>query len=933
MSFPLFCIRVSILCGLIVALPTTSFSQSVYEQLEVRSPLPTPNNITHLEYANGKFLATTDRNGVVISSDDGMTWQTHKTPHPNSLADIAYGNGLYCVTTSGSGSVFFSTDLTNWTTVFSSKVPSNNDNVYFHNGLFFFGGAQFGANDAIVTSSDGVAFNSLEVPGEDTVRDIVFANNQYVAVGDNLQILTSPDGVNWTLRPTGADIEGLGQGLLSVRYLNSLFVVGGKSNTLLTSPDGITWTQREFSEDSSWFWDSWYNAGTYYFPGRQGKIWTTTDFTSWTSIDLNENDDVYNIVNGGGITVASGRGGNLFSSTDLLGWTSRKSGYSNNFSDVAFGNGRFVASDYDGNVIGSSDGITWEDSFVPGIDVNWFTVVFADDKFVAMSSRGEWILSPSGLINTWSLPSAEIAGGVNIERLRYLNDKWFIVGQEGMIRSSTNLTSWDVHDIATTNDFRDIAFANGMFIVVGQGGELHTSSDGVNWTSRDSTATSDLGSVAYGNGTFVVMGSSSTGLTSADGISWSSAGQSNPPFFPLGLEFRDGRFEALDTQGRVKFSSDGLSWSSAQTLVGTNLSGIATSSEKMVAVGQSGTILSGDLIPPKTLTVDIAGEGTVEVSPEGPSFQNLSEVTLTAVGTPDFAFSNWSGDASGNTNPLVVTMDADKAITANFVLALTGYELWRYLNFTSEERADDEVSGPGADYDEDGLTNNDEFLFDTNPKEFDPPRNLVVNIEGEGQVTISPTGGGPYTFMSEVIITAVETVDSPFSNWSGDASGNVNPLTVVMDGDKTITANFETDFTGFLLWRSTRFTPEERADANLSSAQADFDKDGLSNFEEYLRGSDPKFPDSENSFELDTIEISGSTYLIVKYTRDKAVVGVAQRVEVGDDLVEWLSGPTHTEIVEVADNGDGTERVTVRILRSIDALPSWFVRLALEEIE
>ena len=115
-------------------------------------------------------------------------------------------------------------------------------------------------------------------------------------------------------------------------------------------------------------------------------------------------------------------------------------------------------------------------------------------------------------------------------------------------------------------------------------------------------------------------------------------------------------------------------------------------------------------------------------------------VTLTAVGTADFAFSNWSGDASGNTNPLVVTMNADKTITAKFVLALTGYELWRYINFTKEQRANDAISGPGADFDEDGLTNNDEYLLGTNPKEKNGPHTLTVNVVGSGSVELSAPG-------------------------------------------------------------------------------------------------------------------------------------------------------------------------------------------------
>jgi uncharacterized repeat protein (TIGR02543 family) len=41
-------------------------------------------------------------------------------------------------------------------------------------------------------------------------------------------------------------------------------------------------------------------------------------------------------------------------------------------------------------------------------------------------------------------------------------------------------------------------------------------------------------------------------------------------------------------------------------------------------------------------------------------------VTLTATPASGWSFSGWSGDASGSTNPLQVTMDGNKTITANF---------------------------------------------------------------------------------------------------------------------------------------------------------------------------------------------------------------------------------------------------------------------------
>ena len=122
-SFPLRLIY-SVGCVLFFSL-LSGFSQTVYEQLVVRNPLPTPNNITSLSYGNGKFLATTDRGGILLSSEDGINWEILETPHPNSLEEITYGNGLYCAASSGSGPVYFSPDLINWTTVTSNNLPSS----------------------------------------------------------------------------------------------------------------------------------------------------------------------------------------------------------------------------------------------------------------------------------------------------------------------------------------------------------------------------------------------------------------------------------------------------------------------------------------------------------------------------------------------------------------------------------------------------------------------------------------------------------------------------------------------------------------------------------------------------------------------------------------------------------------------------------------
>src|SRR6185436_17231445 len=64
---------------------------------------------------------------------------------------------------------------------------------------------------------------------------------------------------------------------------------------------------------------------------------------------------------------------------------------------------------------------------------------------------------------------------------------------------------------------------------------------------------------------------------------------------------------------------------------------------------------------------NVVGNGSVARNPNQPTYPSGSVVALTATAAAGWAFSAWSGSASGNTNPLNVTMTSDKTITATFV--------------------------------------------------------------------------------------------------------------------------------------------------------------------------------------------------------------------------------------------------------------------------
>ncbi len=99
---------------------------------------------------------------------------------------------------------------------------------------------------------------------------------------------------------------------------------------------------------------------------------------------------------------------------------------------------------------------------------------------------------------------------------------------------------------------------------------------------------------------------------------------------------------------------------------GTPLAGVTTD-----ANGETRNASTPDIGADEFATFSLAtsaSNGAVLVSPSQPLYNPGSTVTLTAVANVGYVFSGWSGDASGLTNPLSVTIDADKNITANFTL-------------------------------------------------------------------------------------------------------------------------------------------------------------------------------------------------------------------------------------------------------------------------
>src|SRR6185295_14753867 len=80
------------------------------------------------------------------------------------------------------------------------------------------------------------------------------------------------------------------------------------------------------------------------------------------------------------------------------------------------------------------------------------------------------------------------------------------------------------------------------------------------------------------------------------------------------------------------------------------------------------------------LTTTAGVGGTITRDPDRAKYSDGSAVTLTAIPNVGFTFTGWSGDATGATNPITITMTRDKAVVANFESASTGRALahWKF---------------------------------------------------------------------------------------------------------------------------------------------------------------------------------------------------------------------------------------------------------------
>ncbi len=245
----------------------------------------------------------------------------------------------------------------------------------------------------------------------------------------------------------------------------------------------------------------------------------------------------------------------------------------------------------------------------------------------------------------------------------------------------------------------------------------------------------------------------------------------------------------------------------------TGWSGDATGTSSSISVTMSGnkTVTANFQLIKYTLTATATPSAGGTVSGAG-SYNSGDVVTVKATPAAGYTFTGWSGDATGTSSSIEITMNGNKSVVANFQVKapdkytlttigspVAGGTLSGGGSYTSGDVVTVKAT-PAAGYTFTGWSGDATGTSPSVSVTMSGNKTVTANfqlIKYSLTVTATPaaggtvSGAGSYNSGDVVTVKATPATGYIFTGWSGDATGTSSSVSVTMDGNKTVTANFQ----------------------------------------------------------------------------------------------------------------------------------------------
>jgi hypothetical protein len=411
---------------------------------------PSEVDISGIIWNGNNYLASANLPGynAILTSEDGETWTINQLTNNNiNTTSISLLNGFYFLTSSSpTVPILRSIDGQAWTAA-SFFVPFGTTELELQN------------------------LTSLNIPSL-SLNDVAYCTNgsAWVAVGRN--ILRSDDAIVW---------RELTQFNPSLEYeLNAVSGIAG------TNCQGLVAVGKGKEQD--------FSTGVTQLVDV-GLIFYSQDSVNWNQIQTVTNNGLYGVSSDGTTVIAVGERQVIYYTQNGFDWIG--------LNEVAC-----VFVDSINNILNVTNTAGFNDGLLG-------TAVRFNNAFSTILANTTYFVK-------------EIISETQVTLSETLDGSVLVLTSD----SIPDNTKMFVYDAADPNPAKlnDILYANNLWIAVGDEGVIKTSTDGIVWETRISNTENNLNNVTYNadDNIFVVVGDDNTILSSEDGTNWEETSVFDP---------------------------------------------------------------------------------------------------------------------------------------------------------------------------------------------------------------------------------------------------------------------------------------------------------------------------------------------------------------------------------------------------------------------
>ena len=192
----------------------------------------TSEDLLSIAYCNNKWITTGTNGTILVSTDNGNTWNSVNSGSDEFLNFIAC-NGDTWICVANKGQLLVSTDNGNTWTKKETGIETNITTIAFNNEKWIAAGSR---GNIYISTDNGNTWTKKNINNNSYsyLRSIVCIGNKWITVGNKCIFISTDNGNSW-IKKTAE------QWLTAITTDGINFIAVGWHGTILSSADAVYW--------------------------------------------------------------------------------------------------------------------------------------------------------------------------------------------------------------------------------------------------------------------------------------------------------------------------------------------------------------------------------------------------------------------------------------------------------------------------------------------------------------------------------------------------------------------------------------------------------------------------------------------------------------------------------------------------------------------